>query len=349
MTQYLSDKLRLISFVCIVLVLYIHSGFHYTDAEVGGMALNYNLQESISGMLGRMAVPMFFAISGYLFFKGTENNKKVVCQKLRRRFRTLVIPFLLAALFQPIVFMLLEHTPAAMYMNTSFSQYLSEPWWIILCRVFYYDFPNETPFAFQLWFLRDLIIVICFTPLLWKLKCIRLGMEAFMLLMLVLILLNVNHIPTKAFFWFCFGAQYLPKFRLTTLAPAGMLFYIFVSILQLVFQDEGWTYLEVPIIIVGLFSLWAIYDQLVPQSFILSSHKSLWMLSQCTFFVYLYHMPLLHVIRKTIVILLHPSSMTYAISYLLSPWILIVCLVVISVLLNKIVPRFYAVLVGGRV
>lgn len=73
------------------------------------------------------------------------------------------------------------------------------------------------------------------------------------------------------------------------------------------------------------------------------------MLSQCTFFVYLYHMPLLHVIRKTIVILLHPLSMTYAISYLLSPSILFVCLVAISVLLNKIVPRFYAVLGGGRV
>ncbi len=349
MYQYLSDKLRLLSLVSIVLVVYIHSGFHYTDSEVGGMVLNYYLQEGISGMLGRLAVPLFFAISGFLFFRGTEEDEKVVYQKLRRRVRTLVIPFIFAALFQPIVFLLLEHTPAASYMNTSFSQYLTEPWWKILCRIFYYDFPNETPFAFQLWFLRDLIIVMCFTPLLWKMKRIRLGMEAFMFMMLVLILLDLKHVPSKAFFWFCFGAQYLQGLRWSSITPILLLSYCLFSVLQLVFPNDLWIYFEVPIILVGLLCLWAYYDKLIPQSFILSSQKSLWVLCQCIFFVYLYHMPLLHVVRKGIVAILHPSSLTYALSYLISPWILIVILVAVSILLNKYMPKFYSLLVGGRV
>ena len=62
MSRYLSEKLRLISFICIVLVLYIHSNFHYADAGEVGMMLNSYLQQVISGMIGGLAVPMFFAI-----------------------------------------------------------------------------------------------------------------------------------------------------------------------------------------------------------------------------------------------------------------------------------------------
>lgn len=349
MTQYQSDKLKLLSLVCIVLVVYIHSGFHYTDAEIGGMTLNYFLQEGISGMLGRLAVPLFYALSGFLFFRGTEKDVMIVYQKLHRRVRSLVIPFILAALFQPIVFILLEHTPAAVYMNTFFSQYFVEPWWKIICRIFYYDFPNDAPFAFQLWFLRDLIIVMCFTPLLWKIKRIRYGMETFMLLILFLLLINVKHFPSKAFFWFCFGTQFLQKMKQESLASPGILFFILISVFQLVCPNVIWAYFEVPIVVLGLICLWTFYDKLIPQYFSLRSHKYLWMLSKCTFFVYLYHMPLLHVFRKSIIVILHPSSLTFAISYLISPWILIVSLIGVSLVLNKYVPKFYNVLVGGRV
>ena len=107
MTQYQSDKLRLISFVCILLVLYIHSVFHFKDTELESMSLCYYLQEGISGMLGRLAVPMFFAMSGTLFFKGTEESIKNVYQKQRRRVKSLAIPYILAALFPPIIYLIL--------------------------------------------------------------------------------------------------------------------------------------------------------------------------------------------------------------------------------------------------
>lgn len=65
MTQYLSDKLRVLSLVSIILVLYIHSGFHADEIE--GMMWNDNVQTFVSGMMGRCAVPLFYVISGYLF------------------------------------------------------------------------------------------------------------------------------------------------------------------------------------------------------------------------------------------------------------------------------------------
>lgn len=73
MTQYLSDKLRVLSFVSILLVLYIHSSFH--EDEINGMEINIMTQDFISGMVGRCAVPLFYIISGWLFL----GNVPMVC------------------------------------------------------------------------------------------------------------------------------------------------------------------------------------------------------------------------------------------------------------------------------
>lgn len=37
MTQYLSDKFKVLSLISIILVLYIHSGFHDYPNEIQGM------------------------------------------------------------------------------------------------------------------------------------------------------------------------------------------------------------------------------------------------------------------------------------------------------------------------
>ncbi len=349
MSQYLSEKLRLLSFCCIMLVLYIHSGFHFTEAEAGDMMLNHYLQECISGMLGRLAVPMFFAMSGFLFFRGTEESIKVVYRKLRRRIRTLLIPYLLAASFLPTVFLLLKLTGLLDFLVSKSFYYLTEPWWKILFRVFLYNVPDEGPFAFHLWFLRDLIIVVCFTPFLWKLKRIRFGLEAFMLAMFVLFLFEVRFPPAKAFLWFCLGAQYFQKLVQTSWIKGGAIAYVVISLLQIVFPNDDWRYVEVPLTAIGILCAWSCYERLVPKSFSLASHARLNTICQGTFFVYLYHIPLLLVVCRGIELCLHRSSVVDAFAYLVSPWITMGCLVMIAMLLHKIFPRFYAVLVGGRV
>ena len=348
MSRYLSEKLRLISFICIVLVLYIHSGFHYPDAGEVGMMLNSYLQKIISDMIGGLAVPMFFAISGFLFFRGTEESIKTVYQKLHRRVRTLFIPFILAAMFLPSVFLILKLSGLLDFLFTKSFQYLSEPWWMLLCRVFVFNLPDDGPFTTQLWFLRDLIVVMCFTPLLWRLKRKKFRLEILMLLLFVVSLFVHRFLPIKAFFWFCFGARFLPKLQYGLWATIGLLLYTIVSLLEIAFPNDVWNYFEIPMIALGVISTWVIYDKLVPESFSLASHKKLDCLCQGTFYIYLYQLPLLIIVGK-LIMLVHPSSWTCALAYLVSPWITIACLVMIALLLQKLFPRFYSVLVGGRV
>ena len=348
MSRYLSEKLRLISFICIVLVLYIHSGFHYPDAGEVGMMLNSYLQKIISDMIGGLAVPMFFAISGFLFFRGTEESIKTVYQKLHRRVRTLFIPFILAAMFLPSVFLILKLSGLLDFLFTKSFQYLSEPWWMLLCRVFVFNLPDDGPFTTQLWFLRDLIVVMCFTTLLWRLKRKKFRLEILMLLLFVVSLFVHRFLPIRAFFWFCFGARFLPKLQYGSWATIGLLLYTIVSLLEIAFPNDVWNYFEIPMIALGVISTWVIYDKLVPESFSLASHKKLDCLCQGTFYIYLYQLPLLIIVGK-LIMLVHPSSWTCALAYLVSPWITIACLVMIALLLQKLFPRFYSVLVGGRV
>ena len=65
MPQYLSDKIKILSFVAIIFVLYIHSDFHDYPHEILGVEFNHYLQSAISGKIGRCAVPVFFMISGH--------------------------------------------------------------------------------------------------------------------------------------------------------------------------------------------------------------------------------------------------------------------------------------------
>ncbi len=348
MSRYLSEKLRLISFVCIVLVLYIHSNFHYADAGEVGLMLNSYLQKIVSGMIGRLAVPMFFAISGFLFFRGTEESIQTVYQKLRKRVRTLVVPFIFAAMFLPSVFLILKISGLLDFMFNKSFRYLSDPWWLLLCRIFVFNLPDNVPFAVQLWFLRDLIVVMCFTPLLWRLKRVKFGLEILMLLLFGLSLFRLKYLPTAAFFWFCFGATYLPKLKEASRATVGLLLYVVVSLVEIIFPDDVWHYFEIPMMALGVLCVWASYDKVIPESFSLASHKKLDCLCQSTFYIYLYQLPLLLIVGK-LIMLVYPSSLTSALAYLFSPWITIVCLVLIALLLHKVFPRFYSVLVGGRV
>ena len=105
MTPFLSQKIKLLSLISIILVLYIHSGFHDYPNEIQGMPFNFKLQDFISGKIGRCAVPLFYAISGYLFFLNL-NNKNILWAKIKKRIMTLVVPYIIAALFFPCFYII---------------------------------------------------------------------------------------------------------------------------------------------------------------------------------------------------------------------------------------------------
>lgn len=203
MTQYLSDKLRILSLISIIFVLYIHSGFHAD--EIKGMLMNDRVQEFISGMMGRCAVPLFYVISGYLFFLKVPDGMASIYGKMRKRVGTLVVPYIIGCLFFVGFGVLMAVLPGvSKYMNSSVMPLFSKPIGEILRSIFY-DAGNGTPCAFQLWFLRDLILIVATSPL-WYI-CLRYLKWAFVAVLFILTYLDVPHVPFYPLFWFVLGGQ----------------------------------------------------------------------------------------------------------------------------------------------
>ena len=140
-STYQYDIIRQLRFPMIVLVTYAHS-YGYVDEGFRLLTSDWNTYEFlklfVSQTLVKVAVPVFFIISGYLFFANVEDwSLKVYKTKMLRRAKTLLLPYLAWNLM--MVFKL---------------------------RTFSWSFFWE-PANMPLWFLRDLMIVSLLTPVIY--------------------------------------------------------------------------------------------------------------------------------------------------------------------------------------
>lgn len=354
MTQYLSDKLRVLSLISIIFVLYIHSRFQ--PNEIMGMAYYDKIQLFTSEMIGRCAVPLFYLISGYLFFMKVPDGVKSIGRKIRKRIKSLLIPYFIGCVFFVIFYSfvaLLPWTSNLINSSSSIMPLFQKPYSIILISIFY-DGGTGYPCAFQLWFLRDLILIVATSPL-WYL-CLKHLKWGFVAVVFVLTYFDVPHVPFYSLFWFVLGGQ-LTKVKIEMGGVNGVInvellalcLFIVLSIVELFFPDiVDWSLLRIPIILFGILGSWGLYDVVIRKEFSLSQH--LWLATACqfTFFIYLFHEPTLNIVRKLIVVVLGKNELGYLTSYLISPWIFTVCAVFTGLLFRKYLPRVYDVCTGGR-
>lgn len=161
---FLSQKLRFWSLVAMVLLIYVHAyNLHprylqpFTPVQEP-LAAGSWLQYFLANGLLRFRIPILFAISGYLFARheGTEPHG----QRVRRRLRTLGLPYLLWSVLWLAVLWALEQFPVTrqavldaeispFWPRQLLSQYsvgeLVQRWLVV-------------PAPFQLWFLRSLLV-----------------------------------------------------------------------------------------------------------------------------------------------------------------------------------------------
>ena len=313
------------------------------------MQFNYYLQESISGMLGRCAVPLFYAISGYLFFLNTDKGISVIRMKMKKRVWTLLIPFVIAALYFPAFLIGMELLPfTKQFVNgtSAFSNNLQLPLVEIIRSLFYAKNGGDSPWAFHLWFLRDLIIIVAISPLLYVIKK-AIGGGISVLVLYILTFLHIEWLPLYALFWFMAGSVCLNRLDKVKSMWIPVIF-MFISVMEFVLPDLSWKYIKIPVIALGIVSVWNIYNRLLPASFNLQRHRLLCTACQFTFFIYLFHEPTLNIVRKLLILVLGHTSTGFALSYMLSPWIFAGLFIVVGYYFRKFLPRIYAVCTGGR-
>ncbi len=349
MTQYLSDKLKVLSLASMMLVLYIHSRFY--DSDIVGMPANKVAQEMIAGMIGRCAVPLFFVISGWLFFRSLPNGVRSVWKKMQKRVKTLLVPYIVGSLFCVVFSVAVALAPGtAKYINSSIMPLFQESIGKILCSIFYVS-DTGLPVAYQLWFLRDLILIVATAPLwYYALSYLRWG---FVVAVFALTYLHIPYVPTVSLFWFALGGQLSTvDVEGKKLIRGGQILapiFLFLSVLQVCFgESHGWKVGLIPIELMGVLSIWGIYNTVVRQDFVLKEHK--WLATACnyTFFIYLFHVPTINIVRKLIVTVIGKTSVGFMLSYVASPWLFAVAAIFVGMMLRRYMEKVYLFCTGGR-
>lgn len=152
-----SRKIKVLSFWMIVMVVYIHS--YYLEAETRAVP---NFVQMLGGSITSVAVPLFYSISGFLFFNGITSVKQCF-PKIKKRVRTLLVPYLIWNIIFVSWYVALAYTPGVtQYINSDMLSNLSIQYPL---DTFFYLFIK--PAGFQMWFLRDLILFVLLTPLLY--------------------------------------------------------------------------------------------------------------------------------------------------------------------------------------
>lgn len=171
MSEITSRVIAFLRFPLIVLIVFIHCNFSSVPLfAVHPIAVCFS--EFISETLALVAVPAFFFISGILFFHEGTFNRTAYLRKLKRRCRTLLLPYILwNAIFIAYLFViekLFGHNPelGKPLGNMRVTDYLKLFWNInLIDNTSGPVAPVNTP----LWFVRDLMVVCILSPVFYLL------------------------------------------------------------------------------------------------------------------------------------------------------------------------------------
>lgn len=139
-------------FILAVLVVFIHS----YNASAYDLSYNNGLstiilyvEDIISQDLAHISVPLFFAISGYLFYR--DVNIYSLWNKLKRRTKSLLLPFVLWNIIYFVLFYLITHIPSIQSLLSSVERVELSGLNIIKGVMFY-------KYNYIMWFVYQLII-----------------------------------------------------------------------------------------------------------------------------------------------------------------------------------------------
>ena len=361
----ISQRIAILRFPLIIGVIFIHSSGSIINFSTGNIGLetvpflSSLIQNFISNGLARIAVPMFFLISGFLFFQNFDLRPDVIKKKLHRRVITLFIPYLLWNTFALVMYFILQSIPA---MNEYFSGSTK-----LIIHYEFYDYLNaflglritaNSPIAYPFWFIRDLMIVVLLSPFIWRIA---------------------KHFPYTGFFsiltlWFInpqipfFNLSYLGLFffysgailslknpsitRIDLYGKKILIIYLLLTALDAYFMtiqnQQGWGEFQSRIIIFpGILSAWYIAG-------ILNQHgipkRILIKLSSSAFFVFAAHEPfLLAGLRKLMYKLIIPSGFLQITGiYFIAPLMTIIIALLVNMLLKKSMPALHKLINGLR-
>ena len=311
---------------------------------------NWYIQTFISGGLTRIAVPLFFLFSGYLFFLSFNRNSDFII-KIKKRFETLVIPYFFWVFFGAFFYFLLQSFPqsASFFTKKLIRNFDFSDWLEII-------FINPIPY--QLWFLRDLIVLTILSPMIYFLVK-KMG-AIFLIVVSFFWFLNQDNyfFTSESILFFSTGIYIVLQKRELTLKKANntltflfltgwILFLILKTTLEFYNGSSIYSILSLKIaILFGILAFWTLYDLLFWKN--TQKLKGFNNVFDFSFFIYLFHEPVLTIIKKGLFFVLGKEEKNYLTVYFFSGFLIIILSLLTGVILKKTVPKIYSFISGNR-
>ena len=347
----MSFRLSVLKFISIIAVVYIHS---YTetihlktgDLDLSSFHVTHIIETFIYQHLARFAVPLFYCISGYIFFK--KNYTISYYDYFKKKTRSLLFPFLLWNTICIVFTFFLQCVP---FSKRFFTTGLISDWnlndWF---NAYIGAYNGGEPFLYPLWFIQILFMVTLIAPLL-KDFFIKYPIS-----ICVLLIFNVFFLKFECFNFFFFrqlinGLSFfllghllaLYQDRIDTFSfciSSGCLFFAMI-VLRMVFPvllNTIPSKLEWLLGVLFVFSLSYYFSNLS-----LKTKNRLLFLSSFTFVIYLMHENSLTILKKIFYTVLCPFNLPFIplTIFIVLPFLLSAFLVLFGFLLKKYAPGVY--------
>lgn len=302
-----------------------------------------------------VAVPLFFFISGFLMFYHVEQYTKEVWQnKLKRRVRSLFVPYV----FWDIAFILfftlcIYFVPSMANARKLLWEFSMHDWITALWSNGYGLRP--------LWYVRDLMFINLFAPAIYWLN--RLGGGNFTLFVGFILcvyggitFLNIGEggIGFDGFFYYTLGAwfsinqknfisvfsKYKVEIVFSYVAFTIAELYLYATCVGSPLLSR---FVNISLIVSGIFTFSGITGLYIAPRFTPSK-----LLAESSFFVYLFHMFIVYIPMRLWVYVLPVNGVTVWVVQLAMPLVVSFACVGVYWCMKKILPRFTAVVTGGR-
>ncbi|HCQ75921.1 MAG TPA: hypothetical protein DIV44_03850 [Leeuwenhoekiella sp.] len=357
----LSNKIYFLTSALVLLIVYIHSFnidalsyYTHNDKSLQYIFVFF-IEDLISNKLSRVAVPIYFFISGLLLFKDYHFNKESIFGKLISRLRTLLLPYLVWSLGIFILFFLIQYNQKLLsFFKNHYLHGLSFKG--ILNAVFY------DSFNYQLWFVRDLFLLVLISPIIYIILKSRIWFLYIVILLIFWLLGKTSYMPNfdnqiEALSFFSFGAliairnywDIVNKGIGSKFNQILVFIWIFVSVFLSYLSVNGYNsdflYIIYKInLLLGVCVVWNSSNYLIidKHSFLSIRFFSL------SFFIFCFHEPVLTIFKKIIFKIFNNSPLIVITAYFLLPILVILLGVIIGNTLKIRFSGLYKLLTGNR-
>lgn len=289
--------------------------------------------------ISSICVPFFFLISGYLFFRTFEWSR--IWDKYKSRFFSVLVPYLLWCCIYYLYYCVISRIPGVgEYINDGAPIAFSIQTWLDwLWQQSYYT----------LWFLRELIILIAATPIIYlsmrNYKYFPVG--GLMLFLTLLFTLEIIKIDICNFnIYYLLGAYIginckdLPLIKSTQITIVSRVMLLGILGWYLWNVQNGIDKNAIAVIALCIAFWWA-FDGISYEK------KPKWWIG-ISFFVYCIHDIFLEGLEKIFLLIFGTGSIFALLDYIFMPVIVLVICIMCAAILRNYFPIVWKVITGGR-